>query len=220
MRLAEGVKFNRLKSGELRNRALRMASQMGVTLGRVYMVPAGKGHLTNAYGMSNAIGLTDSLGKYLTKAQIDFVIAHELAHVKLKHGRKSLLLVITIFVILTLMLFRLSQYALRFQPIAQVAVIIGPLVAIYYCSRRFEYSADGAAVEFTDNPEIAIRALANLHKIHEVPVQYNRFAELFMSHPSFSPRVEAIATIGQIPARRLADILDDEERLDVAERRG
>ncbi|MCU1314952.1 MAG: hypothetical protein JWN63_274, partial [Candidatus Acidoferrum typicum] len=33
LRRAEGVKFNRLKSGELRNRALKMADHMGVTIG-------------------------------------------------------------------------------------------------------------------------------------------------------------------------------------------
>jgi hypothetical protein len=82
LRWAEGMKFNRLKSGELRNRALKMADHMGVTISRVYIVPAGKGHLTNAYGLSNAIGLTDSVGQHLTKTQIDYVMAHELAQAR------------------------------------------------------------------------------------------------------------------------------------------
>jgi hypothetical protein len=55
LRRAEGMKFNTLKSGEYRNRALRVARGMGATLSSVFIVPAGKGHLTNAYGMSNAI---------------------------------------------------------------------------------------------------------------------------------------------------------------------
>jgi len=209
LRRAEGMKFNRLRSGELRNRALNMARQMGVTLGRVYIVPAGKGHLTNAYGMSNAIGLTDNLGKYLTKAQVDYVIAHELAHVNLKHGRKHLVLVFAIFSFLTLALFGFSKHALFFRPVVQLAVIIGPLVAIYYVSRRFEYAADRAAVDFTGEPETAVRALANLHKIHEVPAQYDRFTELFMTHPALVSRVQAIADASQMPTHRLTDILDD-----------
>jgi hypothetical protein len=57
LRLAQGMKFNRLRSGELRNQALSIASGMGVTIGRVYVVPAGKGHLINDFGMRNAIGL-------------------------------------------------------------------------------------------------------------------------------------------------------------------
>jgi Zn-dependent protease with chaperone function len=165
LRRAEGMKFNLLKSGELRNRAFKMASQMGVTIARVYMVPAGKGHLTNAYGMSNAIGLTDNLGKYLTKAQVDSVIAHELAHVKLRHARKHLLLVIGIFSTMTVLLFRFSQHAFHLRPLAQFAVIFGPLGVIYYFSRRFEYSADRVEVEFTGEPELLYEACSTCTKL-------------------------------------------------------
>jgi STE24 endopeptidase len=213
------MKFNRLKSGELRNRALKMAKHMGVTIGRVYIVPAGKGHLTNAYGLSNAIGLTDSLGQYLTKTQMDYVMAHELAHVKLKHGRKHLLLVVAVFSILTLVSFRFSQHALFLRPLVQVALIIVPLLAIYYSSRRFEYAADAEAVDFTGEPENAIRALTNLHRIHEVPTRCDRFTELFMTHPSLTQRIEAIAKAGQIPAERLKVILDDAGVPELAEQR-
>jgi len=209
LRRAEGMKFNRLKSGELRNRALKMADHMGVTISRVYIVPAGKGHLTNAYGLSNAIGLTDSLGQHLTKTQMDYVMAHELAHVKLTHGRKDLLFVVAIYSALTLVLFRFSQHALALQSLAEITVIFGPLVAIYYLSRRFEYAADRVAVDFTGEPEIAIKALANLHRIHAVPVQCDGFTELFMTHPSFADRVQAIARAGQIPSERLTKIVDE-----------
>jgi Zn-dependent protease with chaperone function len=209
LRRAEGIRFNRLKSGELRNQAFKMASQMGVTIARVYMVPAGKGHLTNAYGMSNAIGLTDNLGKYLTKAQVDSVIAHELAHVKLRHARKHLLLVLGIFSMMTVLLFRFSRYVLPLHALAQIAVIFVPLAVIYYFSRQFEYSADRVAVEFTGAPEVAIRGLMNLHKVDEVPMQSAKFSEFFMTHPSLARRVGAIARIGQIPAQQLSRILHD-----------
>lgn len=208
LRRAEGMKFNALKSGELRNRALSLANGMGVTLGRVYVVPAGKGHLTNAYGMSNAIALTDNLGKYLTKIQIDYVIAHELAHVKLKHGRKQLLLWITVFSTMVLFLFLLRQQAMPFRPLLQFVAMVGPLIVLYYCSRRFEYSADREAVDFTDDPETAIRALANLNKFRELPEAHDRFAELFMTHPTFAQRVQAIAN-GHMPADLVAEILKD-----------
>jgi Zn-dependent protease with chaperone function len=213
LRRAEGIKLNRLKSGELRNRAFKMASQMGVTIARVYMVPAGKGHLANAYGMSNAIGLTDNLGKYLTKAQVDSVIAHELAHIKLRHARKHLLLVLGIFSMMTVLLFRFSRYALPLHALAQIAVIFMPLTVIYYFSRQWEYSADRVAVEFTGATEVAIRGLMNLHKVDNVPMQTARFSELFMTHPSLTRRVDEIAKIGQIPAQQLSRILDDGDSL-------
>jgi Zn-dependent protease with chaperone function len=213
LRRAEGMRFNRLKSGEARNRAFKMASQMGVTIARVYMIPAGKGHLANAYGMSNAIGLTDNLGKYLTKAEVDSVIAHELAHVKLRHARKHLLLVLGIFFMMTVLLFRFSRYALPLHALAQIAVIFLPLTVIYYFSRQFEYSADRVAVEFTGAPEVAIRALMNLHKVDQVPMQAAKFSDFFITHPSLARRVDAIARIGKIPAQQLSRILDDGDSL-------
>jgi Zn-dependent protease with chaperone function len=208
-RRAEGMKFNVLKSGELRTRALSVARRMGVTLRRVYLVPAGKGHLTNAYGMSNAIALTDNLGKYLTKMQMEYVVAHEIAHVKLKHGRKNLFLVITIFASMALLLFRLPPQAISLRPLVQMVVMIGPLAALYYCSRRFEYTADGEAVEYTGDPETAISALANLYQARELPAALNSFAELFMTHPTFTHRVQAIAKRGHLPADHVTHILEE-----------
>jgi Zn-dependent protease with chaperone function len=204
---AEGLKFNALKSGELRNRARVMARRMGVTLGKVYVVPAGKGHLTNAYGLSNAIALTDNLGKYLTKLQLESVIAHELAHVKLKHGAKDLLFVISLFSVISLLLFSLSHEASVFRPLLQPVAMIGPLAAMYYCARRFEYSADGEAVDFTGDAETAIRALANMQRIRELGDANDGFAELFMTHPSLAHRIQAIAERGGISTNRLGEIL-------------
>jgi Zn-dependent protease with chaperone function len=209
LRRAEGTKFNLLRAGELRNRALKIAGQMGVAIARVYMVPAGKGHLANAYGMSNAIGLTDNLGKYLTKAQVDSVIAHELAHVKLRHARKHLLLVLGIFSAMTVLFFPFSQRALPLLPVAQLAVIFGSLGVIYYFSRQFEFSADRTAVEFTGEPEIAIRSLRNLYKAGELPVHDPKFSGFFTTHPSLARGIDAIAKIGQIPAQHMKSVLID-----------
>src|SRR5262249_2410401 len=155
--------FNTLKSGEYRNRALRVARGMNVTLRNVFVVPAGKGHLTNAYGMSNAIALTDSLGQHLNDGQMDFVVAHEVAHVKLQHGSKRLLVVVTIVTITALSLFLFSLKTKNLRPLFQLLAIFGPLIALYYFSRRFEYSADREAIEFTDAPEVGVQALAKLH---------------------------------------------------------
>ena len=86
LRVAEGIKLQRVKSGELYKRAFVMAKDMRTTLKRVYVVPAGRGHLTNAYGLSESIAVTDNYGKFLDRAELDFVIGHELGHVKGKRG--------------------------------------------------------------------------------------------------------------------------------------
>src|SRR5258708_36771359 len=111
------MRLNMLKSGESRNGAFRVAGGMEVTFRRVFVGPAGKGHLTNAYGMSNAIALTDSLGQHLNDRQMDFVVAHEVAHVKLKHGRKHLLLVVTVFTITALSLFLFAFQTKNLHPL-------------------------------------------------------------------------------------------------------
>lgn len=67
LRRAEGMKLHEVKASENRNRALAMARKLGIDLRRVYVVPAGRGHLTNAFGGGASIGLTDNLGKYLNK---------------------------------------------------------------------------------------------------------------------------------------------------------
>ncbi len=206
LRQAQGMKLNALKTGELRNRAFSVANGMGVTLSRVYSVPAGKGHLTNGYGMSTAIGLTDNLGKYLTKGQKDYVIAHEVAHVKLKHVRKHLLLGVAIFATSSLFLFYLPRAASSFFSPDLVAMIVA-LVVYYYFSRRFEYSADREAVAFTGDPEAAIHALANLRQIRELTAASDKFTEILMTHPTFEHRVRAIANRENIAAESLTRIL-------------
>jgi len=156
--------------------------------------------------MSNAIALTDNLGKYLTKMQIEFVIAHELAHVKLKHGRKHFLLVITIFSSMAVLLFNLPRQLMPFRPLIQIIAILGPLLVFYYCSRRFEFSADGEAVGFTDDPETAIQALVNLYQTRELPAAQDALTELFMTHPTLAQRVHAIASDARLPGEHLTDI--------------
>ena len=153
--------------------------------------------------------MTDNLGKYLDERQLEFVIAHEVAHVKLKHGRMRLLLEGTIFSITAISLFLLPLQTKGFRPLLQLVAIMGPLIALYYCSRRFEYSADRAAIEFTDEPEMAIRALAKLHQRLDLPAASDAFTELFMTHPTFAHRVGAVVNNGQIPADRLRRILED-----------
>jgi Zn-dependent protease with chaperone function len=90
-----------------------------------------------------------------------------------------------------------------------VLAILGPLAAVYYGSRRFEYSADKEAVDFTGDSETAIQALANLELSRELPATQARLMEWFMTHPTFEHRVEAIAKLGRVPVDRLTMILDE-----------
>ena len=209
-RWADGMRFNFLKTGETRNRALATAQEMSIRLRRVFIVPAGKGHLTNAFGTGDAIGLTDNLGKYLTRDQSKFVIAHELAHLKLKHGRKQLMMILAVYPFLALILFLLAPVRPQYRAIFSFVITVLPVIVSFWFSRRMEYAADRAAVQFTQDPETAIRALARLHKSNELPAQRGPLVEIFASHPCFDQRALAIARDGEVSISRLGSILEDE----------
>ncbi len=207
LRRAEGVKFNETKAGELRNRAFAVARRMRTMIRGVYIVPSGKGHLTNAYGGSRVVAVTDNWGKYFTKPQLDYVLAHEVAHVKRRHGLKQFLLAIALYSVLTLVLFRLSTTIEKSRPLLEFLVIVAPIMALDLLSRHFEYDADREAVSFTGDPETAIRALVTLYKVSSVPIRCSNFAELFMTHPSLTHRAAAIARVGEFSAERVAEML-------------
>lgn len=204
---ANGMILHEARSGELRNRSFAMARRMGIHLRRVYLIPAGKGHLTNAYGGGGAIGLTDNLGKYLTKREVDSVIAHELTHVKQKHTLKQSLLTVATYAVLIGVLFRLPFVALSFRWAIDVSVILLPLLVRYFFSRRFEYAADRGAVDFGEDPETVIRALVEVYRASEAPVECSRFTELFSTHPALTRRAQAIARGSQVAAGRVSDLL-------------
>jgi Zn-dependent protease with chaperone function len=206
-RLAEGIKLQRVKSGELYKRAFVIAKDMGTPLKRVYVVPAGRGHLTNAYGLSESIAVTDNYGKFLNRAELDFVIGHELGHVKGKHGRKTMLMMTILFAVLALTCFFLPSSLIPFRPVLDIFMMLVPILAFYFFSRRFEYAADEAGVEFTHDPKTAIRALASLYRFTQAPTHCDRITELFMTHPAFVRRAVAIGEIGHMPAEKQAELL-------------
>ena len=91
---------------------------------------------------------------------------------------------------------------------ADVFVLLVPILSSYYFSRRFEYAADATSVEYTHDPEAAIRALANLHRLTQVPTDCDRLSELFLTHPAFTRRARAIGELSRMPAERLSELID------------
>ncbi len=196
------MKLQEVKGGELYKRALILAKMTKTPLKRVFVVPAGRGHLTNAYGASHTIAVTDNYGKFLTSAQLDFVIGHELGHAKAKHGRKKLLITAAVFAVIALATFVMSPFLFPFRPLFDVLVVFVPILTFYFFSRRFEYAADAAGVELTRDPETAIHALVNLYRITEAPMHCDKLTELFMTHPALTRRARAIGAKGGISPDR------------------
>ncbi|MFZ0420172.1 MAG: M48 family metalloprotease [Candidatus Sulfotelmatobacter sp.] len=204
LRSAEGLRLRPLRSGKLHGRAFQLAKKMSVSLQKVYIVPAGRGHLTNAYGMPGGIALTDNYGDFANGGQLDFIIGHELTHVKRRHGLKQIGFTLLLYALFTIIFFRLPPLAWGFRAVIDLMFLLLPVLGLYSVSRRFEYSADRGAVEFTANPAAAIEALENLYRATGTAEQ-GRISELFQTHPTLSRRVAAIASLGKVsPDRRLS----------------
>ncbi len=211
LRLAEGMKLQEVKGGELYKRAFVLAKMTKTPLKRVYVVPAGRGHLTNAYGASHTIAVTDNYGKFLTSPQLDFVIGHELGHAKARHSRKKLLMTAAVIAGMALASFAMSPFLFSFRPLSDVLVVFVPILTFYSLSRRFEYAADAAGVEITRDPETTIHALVNLHRFSEAPMHCDSLTELFMTHPALTRRASAIGEKGGISPDRTRRAIGDNE---------
>jgi Zn-dependent protease with chaperone function len=205
---AQGLTPRALTAGELRDRIFAMAKTLHVKLTQVYVVATGKARLANAFARTgNSILLTDALLESLNRREVDAVVAHELSH--LKHGHPQKLgmawlggLVAAIFMMSlvpsTGVLDRLVRYSL---------VFLVPVAFVYFFSRRFEYTADRAAVKLTGDPEAQITSLVKLNRLNLLPLQWGRVQGKFLTHPSTLQRARSIARAGGISEARVPEIV-------------
>jgi Zn-dependent protease with chaperone function len=207
LRSVEGLKFRTLRSGRLHGRAFQLAKRMGIPLQRVSIVPAGKGHLTNAYGLTHSIALTDNYGEFANGPQLDFVIGHELMHVAAQHARKKAAIAVALYLFFSVVFFHLPPLVWRFRGAIDLLFLFAPTLALRFLSRRFEYASDRGAVDLTRDPEAAVNALVDLHRITGAPIQCGRIIEIFQTHPSLERRAAAIAVAGDMPLDKLTEIL-------------
>jgi Zn-dependent protease with chaperone function len=207
LRYAQGFRLRRVKSGTLYARAMHLAKRMGIRLKRIYVVPPGRGSLTNAFATSQSVGLTDNFGEYLYGPQLDFVIAHELAHVKRKHMRKKLAIMLSVFLAFALLSFMFAGLTPQLWWLLKLLILSGALLIMYAVSRRFEYEADRDSALFTGNPEAAIRALVALYRKTRTPMERARFLDLFATHPGLRRRAFAIARVSGISDRHVTQML-------------
>jgi heat shock protein HtpX len=133
-----------------------------------------------------SIALTSGIIKKLEKAELQTVIAHELAHIG---NRDTRLMIITIAGIGCFLFFgqllcrsagrvgrggkKSGQAALVVLAIGVVCLLFGYLVAPilrFALSRRREYQADATAVKITRDPDALARALAKISQDPRVEV--------------------------------------------------
>jgi Zn-dependent protease with chaperone function len=202
-----GMQPQALTTGDLRDRAFAMAQQLGVKLQQVYVIPSGKGQMANAFArQGNVISFTDFLLQRMTRREVNYVLGHEMTHLKLGHpGKLAMAAVVSYFVAMTSVNF--AEPFLHLSTIPRYALIVAIVtLGPYFWSRRFEYAADAGAVELTRDPEAAISALFKLAQLNMLPIHWSNWSEKWLTHPSSLRRAQAIARRAGIPLERVPEI--------------
>lgn len=197
-----------LNTGDLRDRAFKMAEQLGVKLQQVLLIPSGKGQMANAFARTgNTIAFTDFLLQRMSRREVDYVLGHELTHLKLKHPQKIGGAYVGGY-FLGILVFGLASPFLPQHGAFGYAIIFGFVTLVpYFLSRRFEYSADAGAVSATGDPRAAISALFKLAELNMMPTQWSHWSEKWLTHPSSVRRAQAIAAKAGIPFEEIAVIV-------------
>lgn len=244
---AQGHTPHALTVGELRDRIFDLAQKGKVEVKQVYILPSSKGREANAAAATgNLVVLTDYLLQHLSKREVDAVVAHELAHLHFKHpgtvGRTSCLGFLAIILAPTILewffpawpitLGRwlgtwglpldsaiLEKSTLWLPGVMIVLMLLGMAVLRTFRMRRFERAADAEAIALTGDPEALITGLAKLARLNLLPMQWGRWEEKLLTHPSTSRRVQALAQRGGIAPEHLQEILtatdDNSERYEL-----
>ena len=210
-------KFESLPEGELRNRILHLAEQVGFKTNGIFSMDGSKRSAhSNAYftgiGKTKRIVLFDTLIAQMTIDQGLAVLAHEMGHYKMKHIRR-MLVVQTVFLffglyILSLLvnyrpLFAAFGFDNPSNPAALVlfSLLSGPVTfylspLINLLSRKHEYEADRFAVKTLRNRRPMEEALINLTvKNLSNLTPHPWYSAYHYSHPTPIERIGAIRAI-------------------------
>jgi Zn-dependent protease with chaperone function len=230
-----------LTTGELRDRIFALAGRLAVPVNQIFIVPARKGQVANAFAARNKIVMfTDYLLDHLNKQEVDGVAAHELAHLRFKHPVKigmaflAAIFLPQYFVGLCRLLLSFAMIPLAVIPAGvprarlmmhvyaglnqlerwpqkDLLVLFLGMTGFYFLSRHFEYVADATAVRLTGNAEAQITGLLKISRLNLIPIRWGKASESWLTHPSTVRRVHRMAAAGGLAPLRLQQILQEYE---------
>jgi Zn-dependent protease with chaperone function len=184
-----------VKSGDLYKRACVVAKKAGIDLKAICVMPAGHGRIINAHAGKYVIAVSETYAQWLKGQELDFVIAHELSHVRRQDWKTKLQISTGFPAGLAVACFAYHPSSLLSLSAVRFVIVILPIVVNNLVSQQIEFQADCEALKFVPSPETAIQALARLHRATGAPITLNWITEPFQSHPAFSRRVASIASV-------------------------
>ena len=211
-----------LGEGELRDRAFELARRGGVALRQVLVLPARRTRTANAFAhFRGVVMLTDHLVERLGRREVDAVLAHELGHLRHRHLRVRVYLLVPVFLGVGVLAGLLqvpvmvaaswfeAEWLVDWGSGLTMAICVAAVLALYYMlSRRNERDADAASAEITQDPEAMISALGHLSRLGLMPTSWGAVTETFTTHPPTLRRAQALAMRFALPFERMRALLE------------
>ncbi|MGD9658499.1 MAG: M48 family metallopeptidase [Methylocystis sp.] len=172
------------------------------------------------------IAVTRGLTRYLTDAELEAVLAHELTHIRNRDAQLLVIAVIFagIFAFVADLTIRRWNFPFGFSPHrperddgrrgnggAALAILValfiialswGASVLIRFAlSRSREFLADAGSVELTKNPDAMISALRKIEAAAAIPTIPSRMQYFFIESPALHPESGWFATHPSVDAR-------------------
>jgi heat shock protein HtpX len=184
----------------------RLAARAGVVKPRLYVIPDGFPRALSAGrgAMSSALAVSTGLLGLPAPAEVDGLLAHEIAHVKNRD-----VLVQTTAVVFAALLVEASRMGGWFS--RALLYLLGPIAASFVhllLSPRREFEADRLAAELCESPHGLADALVRLEQASELvsfeaspateplytinPFAEEGLAKLFATHPPVGERVRRL----------------------------
>jgi heat shock protein HtpX len=202
-----GMKPVTLAPGRLRAAAEEIAAKAAVPLKDVLILPERGLQMLNAFAVrGNRLWITEGLVKAMPEDEMKALIAHELAHIRLKDVRAIYLHMGVSLVALLAMMFLLDFFEPQnttFPNNRDLFLLPTFLIAYVFTFARMrqrqEFRADRVGVEINGDAPAYVRGILRVTELNFQPVEFGRLMRLFGTHPSTRTRAIALAHHARIP---------------------
>ena len=176
-----------------------LAKKAGGSVRRVLFLETRDTRIANALalgGKRGFVGITTYLLEHLAPDEVEFTVAHELGHLRMRHTLvRQLISIVAVTVAITLIdqvgyyaldgATRLGLFLVRF-----LIIILTVQIIPYAVYRRQELIADAFAVALTGDRDAAERSLRKIEALNQVQVRERD--SVGSTHPATARRIEAI----------------------------
>lgn len=199
-----------LLAPELRQRVFELASRAKVKLDEVFIL-ADSGHrLSNAFAASNnTVWISEYLLRRLSRAEVDAIVAHEIGHLKRRHPLLRTAAAsggLTAGLMLAFFLREMDNPPDHMNLLFPASVALS-IVLFLFVARRMEFSADLWSLKLNSDPEAMITGLVRVSYDGRLPLNWSKWDEKLLSHPSTVRRAARLAAKSGITKERLDQLL-------------